>query len=140
MFRRPHLEDTMRGLNPIHVPHFQHFSVHNALVSARDKLRAHSIEITITLVALVGLLIGHLISEFQLCNHRLNSESPIIGQRLAEYACFCVVAAGIPHHARLERSALVPQRAVVSLSNCAFPRGSRNLECDEGLHLPGTLE
>jgi hypothetical protein len=49
----------MRGLNPIHVPHFQqHFSVHSALVSARDKLGAHSIEITITLVTLVGLLIA----------------------------------------------------------------------------------
>ena len=58
LFRRPHLEDPMRGLNPIHVPHFQHFSVHSALVSARDKLDAHSIEITITLVTLVGLLIA----------------------------------------------------------------------------------
>lgn len=57
-FFRPRLEDTMRGLNPIHVPHFQHFSVHSALVSARDKLGAHSIEITITLVTLVGLLIA----------------------------------------------------------------------------------
>jgi len=57
-FFRPSLEDTMRGLNPIHVPHFQHFSVHSAFVSARDKLGAHSIEITITLVTLVGLLIA----------------------------------------------------------------------------------
>jgi len=52
------LEDTMRRLSPIHVPHFQHFSVHSALVSARDKLSAHSVEITITLVTVVGLLIA----------------------------------------------------------------------------------
>jgi hypothetical protein len=55
---RPQLEDTIRGFNAIRVPHFQHFSVHSALVSARDKLGAHSIEITITLVTLVGLLIA----------------------------------------------------------------------------------
>jgi hypothetical protein len=48
----------MRRLSPIHVPHFQHFSVHSALVSARDNLSAHSVEITITLVTVVGLLIA----------------------------------------------------------------------------------
>ena len=48
----------MRHLSPIHIPHFQHFSVHSALVSARDKLSAHSIEITITLVTVVALLIA----------------------------------------------------------------------------------
>ena len=58
LFRRPRLEDTMRGLNQIHIPHFQHFSVHSALVSVRDKLDAHSIEMTITLLTLVGLLIA----------------------------------------------------------------------------------
>jgi len=47
----------MRGLYSIHVPHFQHFSAHRALVSARDKLSAHSIEITMTLAILFGVLI-----------------------------------------------------------------------------------
>jgi len=41
----------MRHVNSIHIPHFQHFS-------ARDKLGAHSIEITMTLAILFGLLIA----------------------------------------------------------------------------------
>ena len=57
-FRRPPLEDAVRHLNSIQVAHFQHFSPRNALVSARDTLSAHSIGITMTLVILVGLLIG----------------------------------------------------------------------------------
>jgi len=48
----------MRGLNSIHVPHFQHVSIHSALVTVRDKLVAHSTGITITLVTVVGLLIA----------------------------------------------------------------------------------
>ena len=47
----------MRGLHSIHAPHFQHFSVHNALVSAREKLSAHSIEISLAFVILFGVLI-----------------------------------------------------------------------------------
>jgi len=46
----------MRGTHSIHVPHFQHFSARSALVSARDKLSAHSIEITMTLAILFGVL------------------------------------------------------------------------------------
>ena len=47
----------MRSLYSIHLPHFQHFSAHSALVSVRDKLSAHSIEISLTLVILFGVLI-----------------------------------------------------------------------------------
>ena len=46
----------MRGFHTIHVPHFQHFSAHSALVSAREKLSAHSIEIGIALTILFGVL------------------------------------------------------------------------------------
>ena len=46
----------MRGTHSIHVPHFQHFSARSALVSARDKLSAHSIEIAMTLAILFGVL------------------------------------------------------------------------------------
>ena len=56
-FRRPRLEDAMRGFHTIHLPHFQHFSAHSALVSAREKLSDHSIEITMALVILFGVLI-----------------------------------------------------------------------------------
>ena len=48
----------MRHLNSIHIPHFQHFSARSAFVSARDKFSEHSIEITMTLVILFGLLIA----------------------------------------------------------------------------------
>lgn len=56
-FRRPRLEDAMRSLYSIHVPHFQHFSARSAVLSARDKLSAHSIEITMTFAILFGVLI-----------------------------------------------------------------------------------
>ena len=49
------LEHAMRGLHTIHVPHFQHFSARNALVSAREKLSDHSIEITLALTILFGV-------------------------------------------------------------------------------------
>jgi len=45
----------MQRFHSIHVPHFQHFSVRSALVSARDQLNAHGIEITMTLAILFGL-------------------------------------------------------------------------------------
>jgi hypothetical protein len=51
------LEDAMRGMHSIHVPHFQHFSARSALVSVHDKLSAHSIEIIMTLAILFGVLI-----------------------------------------------------------------------------------
>ena len=51
------LEGAMRSLHPIHVPHFPHISAHSALVSAQDKLSAHSIEITMTLAILFGVLV-----------------------------------------------------------------------------------
>jgi hypothetical protein len=47
----------MRGLYSIHVPHFQHFFTRSALVSARDKLSVHSIEIAMTVAVLFGVLI-----------------------------------------------------------------------------------
>jgi len=46
----------MRVFHTIHVPHFQHFSARNALVSAREKLSDHSIEIMIALTVLFGVL------------------------------------------------------------------------------------
>ena len=46
----------MRGFHTIHVPHFQHFSARNVLVSAREKLSDHSIEITLALTILFGVL------------------------------------------------------------------------------------
>ena len=55
-FRRVGLEDAMRGFHTIHLPHFQHFSVRNALVSAHEKLSNHSMEITLALTILFGLM------------------------------------------------------------------------------------
>ena len=46
----------MRGFPTIHLPHFQHLSAHSALVSAREKLSDHSIEITLALTVLFGAL------------------------------------------------------------------------------------
>jgi hypothetical protein len=45
----------MQRFHSIHVPGFQHFSARSALVSARDQLNAHGIEITMTLAILFGL-------------------------------------------------------------------------------------
>ena len=45
----------MQRFHSIHVPHFRHFSARSALVSARDQLNAHGIEITMTLAILFGL-------------------------------------------------------------------------------------
>jgi hypothetical protein len=56
-FRRPRLEDAMRGFHTIHLPHFQHFSARSVVVSAHEKLSAHSIEITMTFAILLGVLI-----------------------------------------------------------------------------------
>lgn len=53
-FRRSRLEDAMNNLYSI--PHFQHFSAHSALASAREKLSAHSTEIGIALTFLFGVL------------------------------------------------------------------------------------
>jgi hypothetical protein len=55
-FRRTRLEDTMRSFHAIHLPHFQHFSAHNALVSAREKLMDHSMEIAMAVTMLIGVL------------------------------------------------------------------------------------
>ena len=55
-FSRPPLEDAIRRLSSIHVPHFQHLSARSALFS--DKLSAHAMEITMTLVILGGLLMA----------------------------------------------------------------------------------
>jgi hypothetical protein len=46
----------MQRFHSIHVPHFRNFSARSALVSARDKLNVHGIEITMTLAILFGLL------------------------------------------------------------------------------------
>jgi len=46
----------MRAFHTIHLPHFQHFPVRSALVSAREKLSDYSIEITMALTILFGLL------------------------------------------------------------------------------------
>lgn len=56
LLRRLRLEDAMRGFHTIHVPHFQNLSARNALVSARGKLSDHSIEITLALTILFGVL------------------------------------------------------------------------------------
>ncbi len=45
----------MKGFRTIHLPHFQNLSMHSALLSAREKLADHNIEITITLTVLVGV-------------------------------------------------------------------------------------
>jgi hypothetical protein len=55
-FRRLRLEDAMRGFHTLHLPHLQHFSAHSALVSAREKLSDHSIEITMAFAILFGVL------------------------------------------------------------------------------------
>ena len=55
-FRRLSLEDAMRGFHTIHIPHFQHFSARGAFVSAREKLSDYSIEITLALTVLFGVL------------------------------------------------------------------------------------
>ena len=47
----------MQRFHSIHVPHFQHFSARSALVSARDQLNFHGIEITMTLAILLGFLV-----------------------------------------------------------------------------------
>jgi hypothetical protein len=47
----------MQRFHSIHVPHFQHFSARTALVSARQMLSDHSIEITMALTILFGVLI-----------------------------------------------------------------------------------
>ena len=54
--RRVRLEDAMRGFHTIHVPHYQHFSARNALVSAREKLSDYNIGITMALTILCGVL------------------------------------------------------------------------------------
>jgi hypothetical protein len=46
----------MRGLHTIHLPHFQHFLTRSALASAYEKLIDHSIEITMALAILFGVL------------------------------------------------------------------------------------
>ena len=56
-FRRTRLEDVMRNFHSIPVPHFPHFSARSALVSARDLLSTHSIEIAMTFAILFGILI-----------------------------------------------------------------------------------
>jgi len=47
----------MRGFHTIHLPDFQNFSARSALVSAREKLSDHSIEIVMALAILFGVLI-----------------------------------------------------------------------------------
>ena len=46
----------MRGFYTIPLPHFRHFSARSALVSAREKLSDYSIEITLALTVLFGVL------------------------------------------------------------------------------------
>jgi hypothetical protein len=48
----------MRVFKSIHVPHFQHFSPHSALISFRDQLAANYGVVMVTLTILVGLLIA----------------------------------------------------------------------------------
>ena len=55
-FRRLRLEGAMRDFHTIHLPHFQHFSARGALASARERLSDHSIEITMALTILLGVL------------------------------------------------------------------------------------
>lgn len=50
------LEDNMQRFHSIHVPHFQHFFARSTFVSAREKLIDHSIQITIALTILCGVL------------------------------------------------------------------------------------
>ena len=46
----------MQRFHSIHVPHFQHFFARSTLVSAREKLIDHSIQITMALTILFGVL------------------------------------------------------------------------------------
>lgn len=46
----------MQRFHSIHVPHFQHFFARSTFVSAREKLIDHSIQITIALTILCGVL------------------------------------------------------------------------------------
>lgn len=46
----------MRGFQTIHLPHFQHFSARSAVLSVREKLSNHGIEITMALTILFGVL------------------------------------------------------------------------------------
>ena len=46
----------MRGFYTIPLPHFRHFSARSALVSARERLSDYSIEITLALTVLFGVL------------------------------------------------------------------------------------
>ena len=46
----------MQRFHSIHVPHFQHFFLRSTLVSAREKLGAHSIEITMALTVIFAVL------------------------------------------------------------------------------------
>lgn len=46
----------MRGFHTVHLPHFQNFPARNALVSACEKLMDHSIEITMALTFVFGVL------------------------------------------------------------------------------------
>jgi len=46
----------MQRFHSIHVPHFQHFLARSTLVSAREKLIDHSIEISMALTILFGVL------------------------------------------------------------------------------------
>ena len=49
-------EGAMRGFHTIHLPHFQNFSARGALLSACEKLSDHSIEITMAVTFLFGVL------------------------------------------------------------------------------------
>jgi hypothetical protein len=57
LFGPPRLEDAMRGFHTLHLPHVRHFSAHSALISAREKLSDHSIEIMMAIAILCGVLI-----------------------------------------------------------------------------------
>jgi len=46
----------MRGFHTIHLPYFQHFSARSVLLSVHEKLSDHSIEITVALTVLFGVL------------------------------------------------------------------------------------
>ncbi len=46
----------MQRFHSIHVPHIQHFFARSTLVSAREKLIDHSIEITMAVTILFGVL------------------------------------------------------------------------------------
>jgi len=48
----------MPHFSSIHVPHFQHFSVRTVLLSARDQLSEHEIDILMAVAILCALLIA----------------------------------------------------------------------------------